>query len=634
MYLNGCCRNTLLKREIRGRADRPAKNVYDPDIGPQALKSGFSQKGGTLMKKIMTGNEAIARGAWEAGLHVAAAYPGTPSTEILENISAYSDVYSEWSTNEKVALEVAAGASIAGGRALAAMKHVGLNVAADPLFTLAYTGVSGGLIIVTADDPGLFSSQNEQDNRYYASHAKLPMLEPSDSQECLDFVKEAFDISERFDTPILFRVTTRVCHSKTLAEISERQEREVRPYAKDVSKYVMAPAAAKKRKFIMDERITALRDFSETTPMNKIEKGPGSIGIITSGISYNHAKEVFGDEVSYLKLGFTWPLPEKLIRKFAGSVETLYVIEENEPYIEDFVKTLGIACVGREKLPWIDELTPETIRRAFFPEMPEEGGYSIDAEAPPRPPVLCAGCPHRGFFYEVKKYKDVVVTGDIGCYTLGIVPPLSVTDSVICMGASISGGVGFSKAAGLAGRQEKVFAVIGDSTFFHSGITGLIDAVVNKAPIVINILDNRTTAMTGHQENPGTGQTLMGEPTHQVDLKALCVACGIDEENIRIIDPYDLTATKEAIKAGHDSSEPFVIITTAPCALIKEVIKARAAMKCVIDQDKCIKCKMCMQAGCPAISFRDGIVSIDRDSCNGCGICMQICPKSAISREV
>lgn len=586
------------------------------------------------MKKIMTGNEAIAQGAWEAGLHVAAAYPGTPSTEILENLSVYKDVYSEWSTNEKVALEVAAGASMAGARALAAMKHVGLNVAADPLFTLSYMGVNGGLVVVTADDPGLFSSQNEQDNRYYASHAKLAMLEPSDSQECLDYVKEAFEISEKFDTPVLFRVTTRICHSKTLVETSARKEVPVRPYAKDVSKYVMTPAAAKRRKYIMEDRIAALKEFSENTPLNRIEKGTGSVGIITNGISYNHAVEVFGDSVSYLKLGFTWPLPENLIRKFAGMVKKLYVIEENEPYIEDFVKTLGIKCVGREKLPWVDELTPETIRRAFFPEIKEQGSYAIDAEVPPRPPVLCAGCTHRGFFYEVKKYKDIVVTGDIGCYTLGIVPPLSVTDSVICMGASISAGVGFSKAVERAGRKEKVFAAIGDSTFFHSGITGLIDAVVNKAPIVINILDNRITAMTGHQENPGTGRTLMGETTHQVDLKSLCLACGVKEENIRLIDPYDLTATKDAIRAGYESKEPFVIITTSPCALIKDVIKARANMKCVVDQDKCVKCKLCMQAGCPAISFRDGIVSIDRASCNGCGICLQICPKNAISREV
>lgn len=584
------------------------------------------------MKKIMTGNEAIARGAWEAGLHVAAAYPGTPSTEILENLSEYKDVYSEWATNEKVALEVAAGASMAGARALATMKHVGLNVAADPLFTLAYTGVNGGLVVVSADDPGLFSSQNEQDNRFYASHAKLAMLEPSDSQECLDFIKEAFEISEKFDTPVLFRVSTRICHSKTLVSTGERTEIAVRPYEKNSAKYVMAPANAKRRKYLMEERIAELKAFSEATPLNRAECG-GRVGIITSGISYNHAKEVFGEDASYLKLGFTWPLPENKIRDFAASVDTIYVIEENEPYIEDFVKALGIACVGREKLPWVDELTPEVIRCAFFPEAAGKGGYAIDANIPPRPPVLCAGCTHRGFFYEVGKYKDIVVTGDIGCYTLGMVPPLSVTDSVICMGAGVSAGIGFRKAVEIAGRREKVFAVIGDSTFFHSGITGLIDAIVNKAPIVINILDNRITAMTGHQENPGTGRTLMGEPTHQVDLRALCVACGVKEENVRLIDPYDLAATRAAVKAGYEATEPFVIITTSPCALIKEVIKKRANMKCVVDEEKCVKCRLCLKAGCPAVNFRGGRVYIDRASCNGCTVCMQICPKKAISRE-
>ena len=594
---------------------------------------GFFKRGGIFMKKIMTGNEALARGAWEAGLHVAAAYPGTPSTEVLEELSGYKEVYSEWATNEKVALEVAVGASIAGARSLAAMKHVGVNVAADPLFTLAYTGVNGGLVIVSADDPGLFSSQNEQDNRYYALHAKIAMVEPSDSQECHDYVKEAFDISEKYDTPVLFRSTTRICHSKGLVETAERTERAVKEYSKDTSKYVMAPAAAKKRKYVMEGRIKALEEYSETTSLNRIERGTGGVGIITSGISYNHAKEVFGDKASYLKLGFTWPLPVNKIKEFAKSVETLYIIEENEPYLEDFVKALGIKCVGREKLPWVDELTPEKIRRAFFPEEAETGGYAIDSQVPPRPPVLCAGCTHRGFFYEIGKYKDVVVTGDIGCYTLGMVPPLSAIDSVICMGASISAGAGFSKAQKIAGRAKKVFAVIGDSTFFHSGITGLIDVVVNKAPIVVTILDNRITAMTGHQENPGTGRTLMGEATYQVDLKAMCMACGVKEENIRLIDPYKLDETSVAIKDGHAATEPFVIITTQPCALIKEVVKARANMKCRVDESKCIKCKLCMKAGCPAVNFRDGRVFIDRTSCNGCMVCAQICPKQAISRE-
>lgn len=586
------------------------------------------------MKKLLTGNEAIARGAWEAGLHVAAAYPGTPSTEILENISTYKDIYSEWSTNEKVALEVAAGASIAGARALAAMKHVGLNVAADPLFTLAYTGVNGGLVVVSADDPGLFSSQNEQDNRYYAQHAKVAMIEPSDSQECLDYIKEAFVLSETFDTPVLFRVTTRICHSKTLIELGSRIKAPVREYGKDVAKYVMAPASAKKRKHTVDERIRKMKEYSENTTLNRVEKGAGNnIGIITSGISYNHAKEVFGEDVCYLKLGFTWPLPEQKIKDFAASVEKLFVIEENEPYLEDFIKTMGIECVGRDKLPWIDELTPEVIRASLLPGEVENKPYKIDAVVPPRPPVLCAGCTHRGFFYEVGKYKDIVVTGDIGCYTLGIVPPLSVTDTVICMGASVSAGVGFQKTLKKANRGGKVFAAIGDSTFFHSGITGLIDAVVNKSPIVICILDNRITAMTGHQENPGTGRTLMGEQTHQVDLKSLCVACGVKEENVRLIDPYQLDATKAAVRAGYEATEPFVIITTSPCALIKDVIKVRAELKCLIDQDKCVKCKLCMKAGCPALNFRDGVIYIDRASCNGCQICLQICPRGAISRE-
>ena len=585
------------------------------------------------MKKIMTGNEAIARGAWEAGLHVAAAYPGTPSTEILENLATYKEVYSEWAPNEKVAVEVTAGASIAGARALAAMKHVGLNVAADPFFTLAYTGVNGGLVVVTADDPGMYSSQNEQDNRFYASHAKVPMLEPSDSQEAHDFIKQAFDLSERFDAPVLFRVSTRICHSKSLVETAERIEIAVKPYKKNTKKYVMAPANAKERKRVMERRIDDLKAFSEATELNRAEMNGGKTGIITSGISYQHAMEVFGDTVSYLKLGFTWPLPERKIRDFAAHFETIYVIEENEPYIENFVKQLGIKCTGREKLPFVDELTPEIIRRAFFPDSEETGGYEIDAKVPPRPPVLCPGCTHRGFFYEIAKYKDIVATGDIGCYTLGSVPPLGVNDVVLCMGASISGGVGFRKAFDKAGRKEKIFAVIGDSTFFHSGITGLIDAVVNKAPIVINILDNRITAMTGHQENPGTGRTLMGEPTYQVDLKAVCMACGVKEENIRLIDPYDLKQTREAIKAGHDAAEPFVIITTRPCALIKSVLKERANMKCKVDTDKCIGCKMCLKAGCPAIGVNNGKALIDRTMCNGCEICAQICPKNAISRE-
>ena len=595
------------------------------------------------LKQIMTGNEAIARGAWEAGCHVAAAYPGTPSSEILENISGYSEIDSEWSTNEKVALEVASGASIAGARALAAMKHVGLNVAADPLFTMSYIGVNGGLVIITADDPGLFSSQNEQDNRWYALHAKLPMMEPSDSQECRDFMKDAFELSERFDTPVLFRITTRICHSKSLVETGERTAVTVRPYERKPAKTVMAPAAAKARRYIVEEREKALREYSESCPYNYIEWGTErKIGIIANGISYQHAREAFaelGGRVSFLKLGFTYPLPAEMIKKFAAEVETLYVIEENEPYMENFIKQLGIACVGRELLPAVDELSAGAVKKAFLGGSAADS-YSVDATPPPRPPVLCPGCSHRGFFYALSKYKDVVVTGDIGCYTLGVVPPLSVTDTVICMGAGISAGIGFRKAVEMSraetnreGRKiNKVFGVIGDSTFFHSGITGLIDAVVNGSDLAVCILDNRITAMTGHQQNPGTGFTIKGEPTQMIDLPALCTACGVKPENVRIVDPYDLKATEAALRDAYNATEVFVIITTQPCALIKDVIRRRAALYCKVDQERCIKCKACMKIGCPAISFKDSAIYIERSMCNGCTLCAQVCPKDAISQ--
>lgn len=594
------------------------------------------------MKQIMTGNEAIARGAWEAGCHVAAAYPGTPSSEILENVSQYDEIYSEWSTNEKVALEVAAGASIAGARGLAAMKHVGLNGAADPLFTMSYIGACGGLVVITADDPGLFSSQNEQDNRWYAPHAKLPMLEPSDSQECKDFMKDAFELSEKYDVPVIFRVTTRICHSKTVVELGERVPAAVRPYERNPGKNVMAPASAKGRRYIMEDREKALREYSENCPHNRIEwSRERKIGVIASGISYQHAREAFADmedRVSFLKLGFTCPLPPKLIKAFASGVEQVYIVEENEPYIETFVKALGIKCVGREVLPAVDELGAGIVRRAFL-NVKKDEGYSVEAVPPPRPPVLCPGCTHRGVFYAMSKYKDIAVTGDIGCYTLGMMPPLSVTDSVICMGASISAGIGFQKAlsfkadAGDAGRKiNKVFAVIGDSTFFHSGITGLIDAVVNKSSLAVCILDNRTTAMTGHQENPGTGLTIKGEPTFSLDLKTLCAACGVKEENIRTVDPYDLRLTEETVRDAYNAEDVFVIITTQPCALIKSVLRRRAGVHCEIDSHACVKCKACMKVGCPAISFRGGKIEIEASACNGCTICAQVCPKNAISR--
>ena len=584
------------------------------------------------MKKLLTGNEAIARGAYEAGCAVACAYPGTPSTEILENVSTYKEIYAEWSTNEKVALEVASGASIGGARSLVAMKHVGLNVAADPLFTMAYEGVNGGLVVVTADEPGLHSSQNAQDNRLYAPHSKAALIEPSDSQECKDFVKYAFEISETFDTPVIFRVTTRVCHSKGLVELGEREEVGIKEYSKNIRKYIMVPANSKTKQIeIESDRLPKLRQYSNNTPLNRIEWGDKKIGIITSGISYLHAKEVFGDEASYLKIGFTYPLPDEMIIKFAKAVDKLYVIEETEPYIENFVKTLGIECIGKEFIPTCGELSPEIIRQVLVKDEKKDV-YKADIQVPSRPPALCAGCPHRGIFYEVGKLKDVVVTSDIGCYTLGMAPPLNVGDTVICMGAGISAGLGFEKAFKLAGVDKKVFGFVGDSTFFHSGMTGLVNAVYNKTNMVMVILDNRITAMTGHQQNPGTGKTLMGEVTEMVDIEAIVKAVGIKEQNIRVIDPYNLDQTKKAVKDAHDATEPFVIITKQPCALIKEVQRKRKDMYCEVNQDKCKKCKSCLKIGCPAISIKDNVVNIDRAQCNGCTICSQVCPFDAIER--
>lgn len=583
------------------------------------------------MKELLSGNEAIARGAYEAGCLIACAYPGTPSTEILENISQYEEIYSEWSTNEKVALEVGSGAAIAGARSLVAMKHVGLNVASDPMFTIAYEGVNGGLVIITADEPGMHSSQNEQDNRLYAPHAKVAMVEPADSQECKDFIKEAFKISETYDTPVLFRVTTRVCHSKGIVELGERQEIGIKEYTKDIKKYIMVPANAKVKHIEMEkERLPRLKDYSNTTPLNQIEFNDKKIGIITNGISYYHSKEVFGNKASYLKIGFSYPLPDKLIREFAAEVERLYIIEENEPYIENFVKAMGIDCIGKELIPICGELSPEIIRKSILQEEKKEN-YKIDMKIPARPPALCAGCPHRGIFYEVGKYKDrIITTSDIGCYTLGMAPPLGVGDTIICMGAGITAGIGFDKVNQMANRDKKVFGFIGDSTFFHSGITGLIDAVYNGTNMVTVILDNRITAMTGHQQNPGTGRNIIGEETPMVDIEAIVKAVGIEEKNIRVIDPYRLDETKAAVKEAYESEEPFVIITKQPCALIKEVQRERKGLYCEVNQEKCRKCKTCLKIGCPAISFRDNIVNIDKSQCNGCTVCLQVCPFKAI----
>ena len=584
------------------------------------------------MKTILTGNEAVARGAWEAGCHVAAAYPGTPSTEILENMARYGNMDVEWSPNEKVALEVVSGASMAGARALCAMKHVGLNVAADPFFTMSYIGVNGGLVIVDADDPGLFSSQNEQDNRWYALHGKIPMLEPSDSQECLEFVKAAFSISERFDTPVLLRITTRICHSKSIVMSGERQERPVRKYERNLAKNAMLPAAAKERHHFVEKRMEDLREYNETSGFNRVEMHSGEIGVIASGVGFQHAREALGEGASYLKIGFTWPFPRRIVADFAARVKALWIVEENDPFLEREVRSLGIPCSGKGPLPLVDELSPEIVRKAILgagtPPRPETG-----IVAPRRPPLLCPGCPHRGLFYAMSRRKDIVTMGDIGCYGLGSLPPLEVGESTICMGAGFSAAIGFQKAQEKAGRKQKVFGVLGDSTFFHSGIQGLVDAAVNRSSVAFVIMDNSTTAMTGQQSNPGSGVTLGGEKTVILDIRKMCLACGIKEENIFTVDPYDLGEAKKAVEDACASEEPSVILTTRPCALLPGVRKEREGIRCVVDRDTCILCSSCMKTGCPALAKKDGRVTIDSALCNGCGICAQECPVKAIRRD-
>lgn len=585
------------------------------------------------MKVLMSGNEALARGAWEAGVHVASAYPGTPSTEILENLSNYPEVYSEWATNEKVGMEVAAGASIVGARALTTMKHVGLNVAADPFFTMAYIGAKGGFVVINADDPGMHSSQNEQDNRLYALHAKVPMLEPSDSEECRTMVKLAFDLSEEYDTPFLIRTTTRINHSKSIVNLEDRVELPLKEYKKNLPKNVMMPGFAKLKHKEVEERLVRLKAYSNQSDLNTIEYHDRSIGIISSGVSINYAKEVFGETASYLRIGFTYPLPDEKILEFAKNVDRIIVIEENEPYLEKEVRALGLECTGKDVLPLLYELTPGILREKLLGEKREEG-YVLESPSPFRPPVLCAGCPHRGFFYALSKERDVITSGDIGCYTLGAMDPLNVTDSVIAMGASVSAGTGMVKALEFNKEEKrKVFSVIGDSTFFHSGVPGLMSAIYNGTPTVTVILDNRTTAMTGHQENPGTGKTLMGKDAREVDIPALVHALGVPKENIRVLDPYMQDITKAAIKDAKSATEPFVIITTEPCALLKSAIKQRENMYCEIDQEKCRKCKTCVRTGCPAIYMKDGNVYINEEMCNGCTLCYQVCPFDAIEKK-
>ena len=572
------------------------------------------------MKKLMIGNQAVAAGLHDGGLGVVSSYPGTPSTEITEFLSNYNDLHSEWAPNEKVACEVAYGASLAGARSACAMKHVGLNVAADPLFTLSYTGVNGGMVICVADDPAMHSSQNEQDSRHYAIAAKVPMLEPADSAEAYEFAKSAFELSEKFDTPVLLRMCTRIAHSQSIVETGEAVPAVLRDYEKNPAKYIMMPGNAIKRHPVVEARTEAIRAFSENCIYNKVEYNSTEVGIITSGTSYMYVKEVL-PEASVLKIGMPNPLPVEIIREFASKVDKLYVIEELDPIIETHVRALGIEVTGKELFSALGEFSQQTIAAAFGKDAPACVG--ADSVIPNRPPMMCAGCPHRGMFYTLAKNK-ITVHGDIGCYTLGAVPPLSALDSTLCMGASISGLHGFNAARG-AEAEKKSVAVIGDSTFMHSGMTGLVNVAYNATNSTVIILDNSITGMTGHQQNPTTGFNIKGDPAAKVDLEALCHALGINR--VRVVDPYDLKACDTAIKEELAAEEPSVIISRRPCILLKSV-KAQPAL--TVDADKCRSCKRCMGLGCPAISMHDGKAKIDNTLCVGCGVCKQLCAFDAI----
>lgn len=564
------------------------------------------------MKQVMLGNEAIARGAYEAGCSVASAYPGTPSTEILQNLSKYKEVYSEWSVNEKVAAEVAIGASMAGARAMAAMKHFGMNVASDAVFPSVYIGATGGLVYVCADDPGMNSSGTEPDSRHFAPHMKMPMLEPADSQECKDFTKRAFELSEQFDTPFMLRTTVRVNHGSSIVTLEDRVEVPVKHYERDIMKNTNIPALARNKHKTVEERLVRLQEFSNETDLNRVELHDTKIGVICAGICYQYAREVFGDGASYLKLGFTYPMPDRKIREFAAQVDKLYVLEELDPFIEDYVRGLGIECTGKAVLPLYLEYSADIIRRALgLPDV--SAAYEAPVQAPVRPASFCAGCPHRGIYHEISKYNGkIVATGDIGCYALNINPPFSVTHTQIDMGGSITAGHGFERVERFAQRGLKVFSFIGDSTFFHSGITGLINAVYNGAKTSIFILDNSTA----------------------VDIKTLVLGCGVKPENVRTVDPYDLKATAAVVKEAYEAEDLFVVIVRQPCALLKSVIAHRKGQHCRVNADKCRSCQVCInKTACPALTVGENGVSISTEDCNGCTICQQICPFGAIEKE-
>ena len=574
------------------------------------------------MKKLMLGNEAVARGLWESGVRFVSSYPGTPSTEITEEAAKYDEIYAEWAPNEKVALEGAIGAAVGGGRAFCGMKHVGLNVAADPLFVCGYTGIAAGLVIGVADDPGMHSSQNEQDSRRYAIAAKLPMIEPADSAECVAYTKAAYDLSERFDTPVLLRMTTRAAHSRGIVEPGARTEYEIRPYEKNPAKYVMMPANAKKRHVVVEEHLAALREFAETTELNRVEVSEGAtVGIITSGNAYNYAREVFGDSASYLKLGLIFPMPERLICDFAAQYPTVILGEERDPVVEEVCVQHGIGVIGKDRLPICGEYSDQLLREKLLGE--EADNTMLGDEIPGRPPVLCPGCPHRGVFYTLGKLK-LRVSGDIGCYTLGAVKPLDAIDSVYCMGASISSLHGTAK---VRGEEDKYVAVIGDSTFMHSGLTGLVNVVYNGGNTTTIILDNSITGMTGHQDNPLTGKTLKGTVAPNLCLEDICASLGIDRAHIRAVDPNDLAALETVIREETAAPCASVIIARRPCALLKSV-KRKPSLR--IDEEKCIGCRSCMRIGCPCISIESKKAKIDATMCIGCGLCPQMCRLGAI----